>query len=356
MTPFFSIIIPVYNVAPYLRTCLDSVLAAEKALRQSDDGRVRELGVEVICIDDGSTDGSAAILRDYATISFGDLCEFVVVRQENQGQGVARNYGLDISRGKYVTFVDSDDTVVPWWLETLAGWVDDFKPDFIFYGYKFVFRQDELPERCVSRPAVCHLKTDGDAQVESVVRNVGSLYPWRCCIRKDAIGATRYVEIRPGEDVLFSTQLFTQVDLVIHTDTPLYSYFKRSGSTMNSGANLDFLLRAIRVTRMRHEALVSWRRYPAVRKSHLKEMRDCFAKMARGIGRLKPGEANTARRIFFDEGRRVFADGLCGFIFRWHLWRLFCLIYVTSWRARASLLKCSWVRAIRAVFRGRERK
>jgi len=64
----FSIIIPVYNVAPYLRECLDSVLAAANTLSKEEERRKSEevRGVEVICVDDGSTDGSGAILDEYA--------------------------------------------------------------------------------------------------------------------------------------------------------------------------------------------------------------------------------------------------------------------------------------------------
>ena len=101
MSPAFSIIIPVYNVAPYLRECLDSVLAQTFT------------DWECICIDDGSTDGSGAILDEYAAKD----SRFRVFHQQNAGVSAARNKGLDEAQGEWVCFVDGDDAIAPNWLD-----------------------------------------------------------------------------------------------------------------------------------------------------------------------------------------------------------------------------------------------
>lgn len=98
-----SIIIPVYNVAPYLRRCLSSVLS------QIDEE------AEVICVDDGSTDGSGAILDEMAA---GEPRLFVV-HQENGGVSSARNRGLAEARGEYIAWIDSDDYVSEDWYRTI---------------------------------------------------------------------------------------------------------------------------------------------------------------------------------------------------------------------------------------------
>lgn len=95
----FSIIIPVYNVEPYLRECLDSVLNQTFT------------DWEAICVNDGSTDGSAIILNEYATRD----SRMKVITQPNGGLSAARNAGIDAAEGKYVLFLDSDD-----WLEENA--------------------------------------------------------------------------------------------------------------------------------------------------------------------------------------------------------------------------------------------
>ncbi|MGH1563820.1 bifunctional glycosyltransferase/CDP-glycerol:glycerophosphate glycerophosphotransferase [Mumia sp. DW29H23] len=96
-TPVLSVVVPVYNVAPYLEECLESVLGQ----------RLRE--IEVIAVDDGSTDGSSEILERYARRD----ARLTVVRQDNAGQGPARNRGVALARGTFLTFLDADDTLPP---------------------------------------------------------------------------------------------------------------------------------------------------------------------------------------------------------------------------------------------------
>ena len=93
-----SVIVPVYNVEKYLPRCLDSLL---RQGMESGDG-------EVICVNDGFPDNSAAILADYQQ-RHPDI--FKVITQENMGVGEARNIGMRIARGEYIGFVDSDDFV-----------------------------------------------------------------------------------------------------------------------------------------------------------------------------------------------------------------------------------------------------
>lgn len=88
-----SVIIPVYNSERYLHVCLDSVLG--QTLKD----------IEVVCIDDGSTDGSAALLAEYASRD----TRIRVLTQVNAGQGAARNRGLELAQGEYVYFLDADD-------------------------------------------------------------------------------------------------------------------------------------------------------------------------------------------------------------------------------------------------------
>ena len=103
--PIFSIIVPVYNVAPWLRECLDSI--AMQTLRDW----------ECVCVDDGSTDESGVILDEYAAKD----PRFKVIHQANTGVSSARNRALDCISGRYFTFVDGDDAIVPDSLECFAG-------------------------------------------------------------------------------------------------------------------------------------------------------------------------------------------------------------------------------------------
>ena len=99
----FSIVIPIYNAERYLCECLNSLVAQSFK------------DFEIICVDDGSIDGSSTILEDYASKDR----RFVVLRQQNCGAGTARNKGLEVARGDYVIFLDADDFFAPNLLEKL---------------------------------------------------------------------------------------------------------------------------------------------------------------------------------------------------------------------------------------------
>lgn len=121
MIPFFSIIIPVYNVEEYLHDCLNSIL------KQSFKD------YEIICINDGSTDKSLEILNEYQKVIPG----FIIINQENQGPSSARNKGILEAKGKYILFVDSDDWIADNSLHVIYNAVGD--DDMVcFAGIKFV--------------------------------------------------------------------------------------------------------------------------------------------------------------------------------------------------------------------------
>lgn len=113
-----SVIIPVYNVEKYLEECLESIV--HQSLKE----------IEIICVDDGSTDGSVDILKRYA-------CEdkrFILRRQKNQGGGAARNLGLACASGEYVVFLDSDDFFEPEMFRRIYDRAMETAADIVLYG------------------------------------------------------------------------------------------------------------------------------------------------------------------------------------------------------------------------------
>ena len=105
MMPDLSIIIPAHNVENYLSRCLDSIFNQDFH------------GFEVICIDDGSTDGTLALLEKYAT----EHANLKIITQPNKGMSASRNRGMDVAEGGYVMFVDSDDWLCDGALSKLAA-------------------------------------------------------------------------------------------------------------------------------------------------------------------------------------------------------------------------------------------
>ncbi len=111
-----SIVIPVYNTEVWLRKCLDSLLPEEAKTAGAGSWESPEL--ELICVNDGSTDGSGAILRDYAR-RYPAL--ITVIETPNGGLGHARNTGLEAAGGEYILFVDSDDCLAPGAVEEMLA-------------------------------------------------------------------------------------------------------------------------------------------------------------------------------------------------------------------------------------------
>ena len=118
MRPLVSVILPVYNTALFLTKCLDSICS------QTFEN------IEIICINDGSTDGSSAILKDFSARDK----RIKIINQENRGLAVSRNVGIETAQGKYITFVDSDDWILPEMLEFMVNAAENNPVDFVVAG------------------------------------------------------------------------------------------------------------------------------------------------------------------------------------------------------------------------------
>lgn len=126
-----SVILPVYNNVQYLEECLDSVLA-EKIL-----------SIEIVAVDDGSTDGSGQMLDDYA----GKYENIRVFHQENSGVGVARNLGLEKAKGEYICYLDSDDYYCSEVLKKGLTLCREKNLDVLFFTYENYFENEIAAER-----------------------------------------------------------------------------------------------------------------------------------------------------------------------------------------------------------------
>lgn len=221
MKPFFSIVIPVYNVAPYLRECLDSV----RAQTFTD--------WECICVDDGSTDESPAILDGYAETD----PRFRVVHQPNAGVSAARNKGLDEAKGEWIGFLDADDI---WRTDLLqmsgcdrasdsTDWVRMKDVACRFWG-------GTSPETAIpaaSSTELTELTEHVAATGFRLVSQNGT--PFLNFYRRECIGATRFkVGIRFREDALFGFEMAGKVHRILVTDYKGYCRRERNGSAMFS--------------------------------------------------------------------------------------------------------------------------
>ena len=214
--PFFSIIIPAYNVAPYLRECLDSVL------------KQTFTDWEAICVDDGSTDGSGAILDEYAAKD----ARFRVIHQANAGVSAARNAALDVVNGEYISFVDADDVVNDKFLEVFRLMIKEYSGEKLFrINYKhFEDNENWIPSEEIE---IKFRRIDISKSIE--MRDFCNYLFWCYVYRKELFDDIRFPIYIRGEDrcVINKIQL-ELVDSIIATDAILYGYRKRIGSAVNS--------------------------------------------------------------------------------------------------------------------------
>ena len=190
--PGFSIIIPVYNVAPYLRECLDSVVAQTFA------------DWEAICVDDGSTDGSGAILDGYAARDG----RFRVIHQVNAGVSAARNAALDVAQGEWIGFVDADDVLLSNRLANVADVIaQNRSAEVIRTGWTTWTGEEQLPRSQCGNGPVGYPK--GDQSTAALWRAVSKCgFPFVTYYMRKNADNLRYVKgIRFREDALFQYTL-----------------------------------------------------------------------------------------------------------------------------------------------------
>lgn len=206
-----SIIIPVYNVARYLDECLKSVL------RQS------YTNLEIIAIDDGSTDASLEICYLYAVKDE----RLKVLHQDNAGVSAARNAGLSIMTGKYVLFIDSDDRIEQNMVEILVKAIEENdKNDAVFCGYK---EFDDETGRIIKEVAPSKLKqVDRDAGVAEIFGEYSTML-WNKMFRCSIIDKADLfdVTLKIGEDELWMVNTLKKANNIMLIGTPLYYYRSR---------------------------------------------------------------------------------------------------------------------------------
>lgn len=212
----FSIIIPVYNVGEcFLRSCLDSVIGQTFS------------DWEAVCVDDGSTDGSGAVLDEYASRDE----RIRVVHKVNGGEGSARNAGLDVAVGEWIVFVDSDDLIHRRMLEKLCSVQYDHKEaDFIYFDY-IEISEGHLEGVFDSIDCDC-------ASVQNIGMDLLRIHEcvtmWRVAVRRSTLDGERFTSLKCGEDLLFTQNVLLRAQSIVHLAAPLYGYVLRKNSIVHS--------------------------------------------------------------------------------------------------------------------------
>ncbi len=209
-----SVIIPVYNTARYLPKCLDCLIG--QSLKE----------IEIICVNDGSSDESLEILKRYEKLDE----RVLLINKENTGAADSRNKGLDVAKGQYVCFVDSDDWVDTDFLELLYQKACDENLDWVKAGV-FVVRQNGRRVLSCLNQNTQTLLNDGKSVVCGVVSEWWSILYKRSIIESYHL---RFANFKLGEDSLFLTEYLCCAHKFAILDKPCYYYFQRSTSLVHS--------------------------------------------------------------------------------------------------------------------------
>lgn len=208
-----SIIVPVCNVAPYLRECLDSVRT-----QTSGDW-------QCICVDDGSTDGSGDILDEYHELD----SRIEVIHQTNQGVSSARNNGLKIAKGEWVGFLDGDDIWSPYTVELLLEVVRKHVLVDVVAFYTKAFPEKGALTRWNRptnfEPTVLDMRYEYPSSKETEMFFGGKIYR-----RKKVVGANTFPNYRNGEDLVFLFACLLSANYMAIVPCEFYGYRQRQGS------------------------------------------------------------------------------------------------------------------------------
>ena len=212
-----SIIVPVYKVEPYLRKCIDSLLAQDLS---GED-------YEIVLVDDGSPDRCPAICDEYAA---GNK-NIRVVHRENGGLSAARNSGLAVSQGEYVQFVDSDDYLEPNVLKTLIAKMDTDRLDVLRFNYQNVNEKGEVFEpNKVSKPFVDYRDEVCDGLSFLTERLGYGCYACQFILRRELMDDCRFKEGIYFEDSEWTPRMLVKAKRVTSVSLIAYNYQMRQGS------------------------------------------------------------------------------------------------------------------------------
>ncbi|MBP3790095.1 MAG: glycosyltransferase [Prevotella sp.] len=216
-----SIIVPVYNVEPYIEQCIESVLRQTYGCW------------ELLLIDDGSTDGSANICRSYA-----DKDKRIRFWQNSHaGPAKARNKGIEQAKGEFIYFMDSDDWIEPDTLECMLSNLQKNDADIACCGLFF-----DYPTRS---KAVCYTKTDCVLSREEALKYIitGKLPSYLCILLlKRSVVIEPYTDVPCYEDYATGYKWFSHAQKVAMIASPKYHYIQREGSILHTKRRDEFLL------------------------------------------------------------------------------------------------------------------
>lgn len=229
--PLVSIVIPMYNLEKYIARCLDSALAQTMT------------SLEIICVDDGSRDKTGEIVRQYRQKD----PRISLYTQENAGQAVARNNALEHCRGKYVYFLDGDDSITPDMLEKACALAEEHQLDLVSFDITNTYESDDLRQRYPQYLTSYqrHQAYPGVMSGKTLFKAMSAHQEYFCAppsylfSRAFLTGAElKFYSGIIHEDELFTLQAFLRAERAAYLPEKLFCRLVREGSTMTQRTSI----------------------------------------------------------------------------------------------------------------------
>lgn len=275
-----SVILPVYNAAPWLADCVGSI--------QRSAGE--EFGnIELLLVDDGSTDESGALCDGFAA-QHPNIRAF---HKANGGVASARNLGLDHARGQHIAWVDPDDLVAEDWFSSIRDALDQGGPDVIVMDSLRFGSGPEVPE-VYGRPGGI---VDRDTFVEDVVRDIRILSGMpNKVIRAELFQGVRFDEALPIlEDYAAILSILEPAGTVYYIPKPLYRYRQHPGSLLHSGS-AGRAFRSVEIALAREAAVAPRFHAAAVTAVAIQAFKFCWNQAASPDFAAEPAQLRFCRR------------------------------------------------------------
>lgn len=293
--PLVSVIIPVYNVEKYLPACLDSIC----------NQTFREL--EIIVVDDGSTDRSGSIAEEFAQKD----CRIRVVHKRNGNPGATRNVGLELVNGEYIGFVDSDDWIDPAMYEKLYQAAQATKADLVVTGVCVEFVRDKrvLHQQIANADTIESTEMLLDLFFQLVKRNLFA-YPVNKLYRTSLLKEKKFCfpDILPYEDFVFNLKYYMSVKTVSLINGTPYHYMRRDELSA-AGAYSPKHLESCKLTDEVFRSFLEYFRYPTDRIESLLRERRISDYSAYAAGFYKRNCILTRKERLFRLKKDLFDNG-----------------------------------------------
>ena len=230
MEDLVSVVVPIYKVQDYLKKCIDSIL------NQTYDN------LEIILVDDGSPDQCGQICDAYALKDK----RIQVIHKENGGLSDARNYGMAVATGKYITFIDSDDFIHARYIEILLRIVKEKQADIVVGDFCLFQESDECQEKDISDEAISeaqvltskHLYDDEFIRRETTRLTVA----WGKLYARNLWDGIRYPVGKIHEDTFTTYKLMERANRVVYLKEPIYFWRENPNSITRGTFTLAHLL------------------------------------------------------------------------------------------------------------------